>query len=146
LVASLVGDIRAAAVAVGRSKRLESSDGTWFCWGCGGETEFDVSLHCEFCRVQALERRKARLEREARKSPEDRRWEALARAIRSDDRMTREMAVTLLQRARELPSSTTERTQALNIVFDKRFDSSAPGANWNTYADRALPGDEEFFT
>lgn len=101
-----------------------------------------MSLHCEFCREQAANRKRKRAAARAAESDEDWRWRALARAVASDPRLDREGALKLLQRARELPSFTAERMEGLNLVFDKRFDQAAPGANWSTYVDRSLPGDE----
>lgn len=101
-----------------------------------------MSLHCEWCLAQALERRRAREAKERAQTPEDRRWEAMARAIASDDRLGREDAAKLLQKARDLPSATPARLQGLNLAFDRRFDHPAPGASWGTYANKSLPGEE----
>lgn len=139
MAALALGDLRQAAEDIGRSKRLQNVDGTWRCWACDTELDaFRVSLHCEFCEAQALERTRARDAKERAKSDEDWRWEAIARTMRSDQRLDREGAVRLLAKARELPSATTERMQGLNLLFDKRFDQPAPGANWNTYAGRSI--------
>lgn len=103
------------------------------CWGCGAEyAPFHVSLHCEHCLQQARERRVARLLAEARLDPEDLRWAAMARNIVKI--LTREQAVELIRKARELPSSTNDRVNGLNLAFDRRFDAPAPTATWGTYA------------
>jgi hypothetical protein len=109
-------------------------DGTWTCWVCAGDLEpFHVSLACEGCLQAARERRVARLLAEARRDPEDQRWEAMARNIARV--LTREQAVELIRKARELPSSTNDRVNALNLAFDRKFDAPSPHANWGTYAD-----------
>lgn len=128
----MLGDITAAAMAKGRAERLDCVDGTWMCWGCGAEyAPFHVSLHCDWCLQQARARRVELLLAEARKTPEDRRWEGMARAL---VKLDREGAVRMLERARQLESSTPERMNGLNLVFDKRWNTAAPGAHWGTYA------------
>jgi hypothetical protein len=136
--ASALGDITAAAIERGKLERLNCADGTWMCWGCGAEyAPFHVSLHCEWCLQQARGRRVEWLLREARRSPEDRRWEAMALVMAKDSRLDRDGAVRLLEKARALPSKTPERMDALNLAFDRRFDTAAPGAHWGTYASHA---------
>ncbi len=49
-------------------------------------------------------------------------------------RLTREQSVELIKKARELPSSTNDRVNGLNLAFDRRFDAPSPTANWGTYA------------
>jgi hypothetical protein len=127
-----LGDLPKEARKFGRAKRLECADGTWMCWGCGVECPFHVSLHCEHCLQQARERRVERLLAEARQDPEDLRWAAMARNIMK--LLTREQAVELIRKARELPSSTNDRVNGLNLAFDRRFDAPSPAANWGTYA------------
>jgi hypothetical protein len=133
LAVSALGDWAQAAMDIGRSKRLQSSDGTWFCWGCGTETAFHVSLHCDWCLAQHLERKARQDAKLAAQSPEDSRWRAMTASIRYDTRLDRDAAVKLLAAARELPSMTADRMQDLNRSFDKRFDAAAPTANWGTF-------------
>jgi len=117
----------------GRAERLDCVDGTWMCWGCGAEyAPFHVSLHCPWCLQQARERREQRLLAEARRSDEDRRWEGMARLIARQ--LDREGAVRLLEKARALTSKTRERMDALNLVFDRKWNTAAPGAHWGTYS------------
>jgi hypothetical protein len=125
----------AQAQTFARAHRLDCLDGTWMCWGCAAEyAPFHVSLHCEWCLQQARERRVERLMREARKTDEDRRWEALARNL---VRLDRDGAVRLLEKARHIDSKTPERMDALNLVFDRKWNTAAPGAHWGTYASHA---------
>lgn len=140
-----LGDLTAFAMAKGERERLHCVDGSWMCWGCGAEyAPFHVSLHCEWCLQQARERRVQRLLAEARRAPEDRRWEGMAQLIAKT--LDREGAVKLLEKARQLDSKTPERMDALNLTFDRRFQSAAPGAHWGTYARHAASDPAEEWT
>lgn len=62
-----LGDLRPTAEAIGRRHKLQASDGTWSCWGCGADMEaFHVTLHCEWClaehkKTQASRRHEQRM-------------------------------------------------------------------------------------
>jgi hypothetical protein len=56
------------ALALARQHRLLDEHGQLFCWGCGAECDWHVSLHCAWCRVESK-----------RQEPERRRREWLAR-------------------------------------------------------------------
>ncbi len=132
-VDAALGDLNAYARERGRLLKLER-DGEWFCLGCGVACPFHASLHCPVCLQDWRNRRVAGLLQDARRSDEDRRWEGMARNIASDSRMTQELATSLVAKARELPSRTGDRINALNLAFDHRFNLAAPGASWGTYA------------
>ena len=133
---NVAGDQLAAALAIGRKERLECTDGTWMCWGCGAEHEFHVSLHCEWCREQAAARKEERLRVERARSPEDWRWLGIERNMREDARLDRELAESLLAKARRLPSATPQRLSAVEEAFERRFERSnlKPGTYVRTYA------------
>lgn len=129
----------AAAVAFGKLWRLDCADGTWMCAGCGAECPFHVSLHCDWCLQQARNRRVEWLLREARRSPEDRRWEGMGMAIATDSRLDQDGALRLLDKASALNSSTTERMTVLRLAYARRFDKQSTHAS--TFAARSLPED-----
>lgn len=131
-----LGDLHAAAVNQGKFWRLDCADGTWMCAGCRSECPFHVSLHCDWCRDEHARKRRDAQERDRLRSPEDRRWEAIALNVAKDSRLDEEGAQRLIEKARKLPSYTSERLAVLNMAYERRF---APREVGSTYAARSAP-------
>lgn len=117
-----MGNLLAAASALGALQRLNNRDGTWRCWRCDTETTFRASLHCEWCEHEGAARGRASEARERALNDEDYRWRGMVRNMVRDSRLDRDGGVRLLAAARQLQSATTERVQRLSQAFDKRFD------------------------
>lgn len=131
----MAGDQLAAALAIGRKELLECTGGTWMCWGCGAEYDFHVSLHCEWCRAQAAERKAKRIRVERSRSPEDWRWIGLRRAVATDKRLDKSACEALVAKVGRLASATPQRLSALEEAIDKRFPRPVkPGTYVRTYA------------
>lgn len=135
LAAAALGDLRHAfgdlhAAAIDRAKlwRLLADDGTFWCAGCGTECPFHVSLHCDWCLQEHHNKRAEQLRRQASRSWEDLRWEAMARNIAT--LLDNEQGQRLIDKALELPSATTDRMQALRMTYARRWAPRPPGATY----------------
>lgn len=124
--AEALGDVGAFARSYGRAKGLEREGGTFVCWECAAPLEpFHVSLHCEWCLDQALQRERTAQRQLDALSNDDRQWVSISERI--EDRnsgLSRDAAVRLLDAAKQLPNATPHRLAWADAAFDKRFGSA----------------------
>ncbi len=115
-----LGNIGLMAEQLAHTHHLRGSLGELYCWGCGVEGATMPSLHCADCLAEARERNAKALEAERRMHPESRRWGAIFRSMRQDER-SRESAQKFIKNCEELPSATEGRMGVLRKLFDARF-------------------------
>ncbi len=129
-VAGALGDLDAYARSYGRAKGLEREGGTFVCWQCQAPLEpFHVSLHCEWCLDQAIQKERAAQAWLDSLSPGDRLWIDIAERIEAPRGMTRDAAVRLLDNAKQRPDAAPHRLAWADAAFDKRFGQMVPARN-----------------
>lgn len=136
-MAGALGDIGEFARSYGRAKGLEQPDGTFVCWRCRTPLEpFHESLHCDWCRNEAVERERAAQAKLAAMPQADRLWISIAERIENDG-LSRDAAMRLLEAARQRPDAAPHRLAWADAAFDKRYGQVLPSAGTWTPDDGA---------
>jgi hypothetical protein len=117
------------AEALATKHRLVAYDGSIFCWGCGVEGASWPTLHCADC-VARVRTEKARgvvrftkyghwYEGDPTRD-DDHRWKGMIDNMRNDKRLDRQLAKSLLDKAKKVPGA-SKYHEALTACFTRRF-------------------------